>query len=397
MLNLAVLVPLGTIFLVQSLLTMAAYGISVIIPDAAADIGIRPELVGLLSGTLYLFAMVSGPLTAPLLRRFGPTRLFQLLVGMMGLGALALIGSHPALAFVGAIIMGLATGPMNPTGSHVLARATALTWQPLVFSLKQCGTPAGGMLAGAALPALVLAYNWQVALALLPVGAIVLICVAPLGRLGGRPTEPEPPRALLSEIGSSLRSALSTRALISVALSGAILGACQLAVASYYVVFLWRAVGMTTLQAGQVFVFFHIVGILARVALGFLAQRVIATRYLFSCLGVFMAAGTAAAATLDEYSSTLTVYLITALLGIGGNGWVGLFFAELARLAPQEAAKVAGGGQFIMYLGIVIGPVVFALLLNTTGSFQVCLNVFAVLALLTVVPLARELFASKAK
>ena len=89
MLDVKVVLPLATIFAIQALMTMAAYGISVIIPDAADDIGIPAKLVGYLSGTLYLSAMITGPLTSTLVRRFGPTRLFQILITLTACGALA--------------------------------------------------------------------------------------------------------------------------------------------------------------------------------------------------------------------------------------------------------------------------------------------------------------------
>ena len=62
MFNLAVGLPLGTIFLIQVQMTMATYGIAVIAPDAAPDMGLSAEAVGFLTGIVYFAAMVTGPL-----------------------------------------------------------------------------------------------------------------------------------------------------------------------------------------------------------------------------------------------------------------------------------------------------------------------------------------------
>jgi len=386
MFNLTVALPLGTIFLMQALMTMAAYGIAVIAPDAAEDMGLSADAVGFLTGTLYLTAMVTGPFTPALMRRLGATKVFQLLVVLVALGAVSLMAAHPLTAFLGAFIIGIATGPMNPSGSHVLAKATPTVWLPFVFSVKQCGTPAGGMLAGAVLPPLALLYDWRVALAVLPISAVFLIGLAPFGKLGIRAQEPAAAGRLGAEVVGSIKAATATSALRHVGLSGACLGGCQLAIASYFVVYLWGSIGMSPTEAGQIFVAFHVVGIIARLILGALAERWIPTRLLLPILGLLMACGTFAAAFFSPQSSLVYIYAVTAVLGISGNGWVGLFFSELARLAPGRAALVAGGGQFLMYIGIVVGPVVFATVLAATGSYQVCLFFFSGVALITVVP-----------
>ena len=382
--------PLATIFVIQALMTMASYSLAVIIPDAAGDIGLSPDAVGYLTGAMFLTAMLTGPATPVLIRMLGATRVFQWLIALIAFAAFALIAAHPVLAFLGAVVIGLATGPMNPSGSHVLARVSPRRWLPLVFSIKQCGTPAGGMLAGAVLPVLALELGWQSALAVLPAAACVLILLTPLGKLGDRSLEAPSNGRVVEEMLGSLRAATATPALRQVCLSGACLGACQLALASYYVVYLWSVAGMSTTAAGRTFVVFHIVGIVARIVLGTMAERWVPTRTLLGLLGGAMALGIVGAGYIDETSSLLYIYGVTALLGASANGWVGLFFAELARLVPNQAALVAGGGQFVMYLGIVLGPVIFAALLTTTGSYPLCFAVFTAIALVTLAPIARR-------
>ncbi|MEM7250070.1 MAG: MFS transporter [Pseudomonadota bacterium] len=372
--------PLTTVFVIQVLMTMAAYGIAVLVPEAAADIGIAPESVGFLTATLYFTAMPTGLLSAFIINRLGATRTFQLLLLFIGLGGVSLMAAHPLLAYLGAALIGAGTGPMNPTGSHVLLRTAPDNWKPLFFSLKQCGTPAGGILAGAALPALAVLYDWRVALALLPVGALMLIALAPLGQLGGRERPGESSRNE-TDVLASIRLALSTRERASVAVLGAIMGACQLAMASYFVVYLVSHVGLDVVKAGGVFVVFHVSGIVARVLLGVLAERALSTQALLALLAFIMASAIALLTQFETTPNWWLIYATTAALGVSANGWVGLFFAEVARLAPSgQAVFVTGGAQFIMYIGIVLGPVIFGTLLTATGNYDVCFALFASLA-----------------
>lgn len=381
----SVALPLTTIFMAQALMTSSAYGISVIAPDAAADLGLDPNSVGFLAATLYLLAMLSGLGSQAVIQRVGPTRTFQWLLALSALGCLSLMAAHPLLAFLGAALIGIGTGPMNPAGSFVLARVTAPTWQPLVFSLKQCGTPVGGIAAGALLPVLASLYDWRLALSFIPLCAVALIVMAPRGGLEVESASPQrgPARSITRVVFESLRNALATPALRSVVLMGVILGVCQLGLASYFVVYLWTDVGMSPIEAGRVFVVFHLAGIVARIVLGAIAERCIPTRYLLPVLGLVMGVATAAAATFDSTTALWLIITITIALGASGNGWVGLFFAELARLAPTDVASITGGAQFAMYIGIVVGPLLYGVMLNNGLAHGQCLVVFAVLALAT--------------
>ena len=80
---------------------------------------------------------------------------------------------------------------------------------------------------------------------------------------------------------------------------------------------------------------------------------------------------------------------MVALAGASGNGWVGLYFAELARLAPSDrVADVAAGSQFLTYLGIVCGPLLFGALLRVTDSYAFCFIVLAAVSLICAAYLA---------
>ena len=68
-------------------------------------------------------------------------------------------------------------GAAQPGRFEDLARHAPPQWQPFVFSVKQSGTPLGGMLAGLLLPPLMVLYDWRV--------AVVAISAIPLATLFG--------------------------------------------------------------------------------------------------------------------------------------------------------------------------------------------------------------------
>jgi predicted MFS family arabinose efflux permease len=378
-----VLAPLILILATQTVITMSSYALPVIAPLAAKDIGLAPASIGGLMTVVYLCAMVIGLGSGSLVSRLGATRVFQLLLLFTCLGVAALAAGHPALAVLGAVLIGLATGPMNPSGSSVLARISPPQWQPLVFSLKQCGTPGGGMLAGAAIPVLALLYDWRLALMTIPVIGMVMIIVLAFNR----PYLDAPERrAIPFSLAGTLRTlkfVISHAELRRYAVTGTSFAACQIGVASYLVVFLWEKVAMSPAQAGAVFAAFHMSGIAARTVLGFFAGRMISTQMLLTMLGLIMAFGTAAIILFTPQWPLWSIYAVISALGASANGWVGLFLSEVARLAPQgETATATGGVQFFMYFGIGGGPALFLAILTVTGGYVGPFLVFAAIATL---------------
>lgn len=366
----SVLTPLVMILVIQSTITMAAYGIPVVTAVIAADMDIAPALIGGLVSVIYFVAMLTGLLSGALVGRFGARASFQAMLGFTGVGMV-----------LGAAMIGVGTGPMNPIGSHVLARVSPTNWRPFIFSLKQCGTPMGGALAGAILPPLLLAYGWHVAVQVIPLAALAAIALAALVGVG-----PKEPRR--ENTGFALGDALATLKLVATnpilrryALAGLGFAGCQIAMSTYLVVYLWTEIKLAPELAGLTFSIVHIAGISARVALGAIADRWISTPALLGLLGLIMTIGLAGLAFSTPAWPPVIFMLLAAIFGIGGNGWVGLFFSEMARRAPEgRTADAAGGSQFFMYIGITTGPIVAGALITLTG-YANTFGIFAVIAL----------------
>jgi predicted MFS family arabinose efflux permease len=378
----AVTTPLAAIFAMQSALTMGAYAFPVVIPVAALDLGIAPESVGFFVATIYIVAMLVGLYSGRVLVQLGPTRLFQVLLGLSAAGALALTLGSVWSVILAAVLVGCSTGPMNPSGSQVLARVASPDTRALIFSLKQCATPTGGILAGAILPALILAYDWRMAMLAVAAFVAVMVVVAPFGRLG-RKDEIVPGEEPASPM-QALRAVLTDGSLRAVTITGFGLALCQMGLATYLIVFLWREAGYSPAEAGFIFAVLHIAGIISRVFLGLIADRLLSARLVLALIGITLSLAFLAIPHLTAAWPIAAVYGVVAVAGASGNGWVGLYFAELARLAPEDrVAEVAAGSQFVTYLGIVCGPLIFGSLLQATDSYLICFNVLAVVAMVS--------------
>ncbi len=373
-----VMTPLIVILVIQSVLTMGPYAVPVIASVAAIDFGIEPGDVGTIVSLVYFTAMIAGLPSGLFIARFGAQRVFQVTLFFSAGGILLLTLADPLWGLLGVLLLGLSTAPMNPAGSHVLSRVSPPKWQPLIFSIKQCGTPGGGMLASAILPPLIVLYDWRTALYVLPTFALTAILLSAFAGVGPH----EPPRqgrgVRFADIVASLRFVWSDRIQRGHALAGMAFAGCQLSLSTYLVVYLWRELGMAPELAGAIAAINHVSGIVARIILGFVAGRWMSSRTILPLLAFVMAAGLVLLGTSDGSWPPVFFFLIATILGIGGNGWVGLFLSEIALLAPKgRAADATSGNQFFMYGGIVIGPSLASAILTGSDSYAILFTIFA--------------------
>ena len=148
----------------QTCATLGRAVIPLIAPAIVADLVISPALVGVFLSLSSAAGFVSTLICGGFILRYGALRMTQ--VGMVFLGGgLALSASGWVGSFVpGGFASGLGQAVSTPSSSHLLGRFAPPHLAPLIFSLKQTGVPAGLMLAGLIMPALVEAWGWQAAL-----------------------------------------------------------------------------------------------------------------------------------------------------------------------------------------------------------------------------------------
>lgn len=378
-------VALPAMFAGQLIITMAAFALPVVAPAAMPAMGMATVYVGVFTASIYLVAMCAGLFSAPLLSRFGPVRSMQFLLLAVVAGALVFDIGHPVSAVLGAMLIGYGSGPMNPIGSYILARTTPPRWRAFVFSIKQVGTPAGSMLAGLIVPAVLLWEGWRAAvatLAVLALGAIVLI--QPARRL----LDTERPARRTTSLAAAiepLRMVLRSRELRALALTGYLFGGCQVTFTAYLVVYLMERNGLSISAAGALFALFGACAIPVRVFWGALADRALSTRAILVLCGVLTSAGLAMTAMFSAAWPLWALVLVVVLLGCTANGWAGLFLAEIARIvAADHVSDASGGCQFFFYGGIMSMPLAFGAFVAASGSYAAGYGMLTALPLVAV-------------
>jgi MFS family permease len=367
-----VLLPLSVTLAIQTLVAFAIYCAPVMAPVAGPALGVSPAAVGYYIAVAYLGSMLGSAAAGGWVARFGPIRVSQagLLLCLAGLSLAA--SGRPALVMLGAFVVGLGYGPTTPASSVILVRAAPPTLFSLTFSIKQTGVPAGGVLAGVIVPALILAIGWQWgAVAIGAACALLAALIAPVRArydTGLNPRAPISLKAAFAPVGLVARS-LRLRAM---AVTGFIYGGVQITLVTYLVTFLTDDFGLTLVLAGFVMAASQVASVAGRIVWGALADRAVARRTMLGLLGLGM--GVSAIATLAAGPNWpgWVLFIFACVFGATAVGWNGVFLAEVARIAPAgQVSQATGGCLFFTFLGVVLTPPLFNLVLALGGGYSV--------------------------
>ena len=364
---------------IQAMVSIALLTLPAMAPAVARALAVPSTLVGAYVALCYFAAMLSSLVGGTLVRRLGAIRVSQLGLGLCAVGlALCALPWLPAVA-LGALCIGAGYGPITPASSHLLALTTPAHRMSLVFSIKQTGVPAGGMLAGALVPGLSLWLGWQGTL--LAVAGVCALCAALAQPLRAaldadrQPAQPLALQALFKPIGMVLGHP-SLRALAACSF---LFSAVQVSTTAYMVTYLNESLGMTLLAAGAALSVSQLAGVVGRIAWGAVADRGVGPRNTLMLLATLMMVGSVLTALLQPQWPTLLIWATVALLGASAIGWNGVYLATVARQAPPGQAGVATGGTLLFtFMGVVCGSPAFGALAGASGSYRIA---FAALAL----------------
>jgi predicted MFS family arabinose efflux permease len=376
--------PLAVTMAAQTLVALAVYSAPVMAPVAGPDLGVPPAWIGYYIAIVYLGSMFGSVIGGGMVARFGPIRVSQIALALC-LAGLTLAASSYSLCVValGAFCVGLGYGPTTPASSQILVRATPPALISLTFSIKQTGVPIGGALAGALVPTLILAAGWRwsaVAIGLACVAGAALI--QPTRRYydtGLNATAPISLRSVFAPIGLVLRDPK----LIEMAVVSFVFGGVQITLVAYLVTFLTDSFAMSLVLAGFVMSASQIASVIGRILWGLVADRLFTRRTMLGLLGAGMGLCAVTTLTAGPGWPLWLLFVFATMFGTTAVGWNGVFLAEVARLAPAgQTGQATGGCMFFTFLGVVVSPPLFSLVLSAGGTYAVAYAIFGAPALL---------------
>jgi MFS family permease len=377
-----VALPLAVTLAIQTLVAFAVYCAPVMAPVAGPALGFPAAAVGYYIAATYAGSMIGSAVAGGWVARFGPIRVSQVGLGLCLAGLALAASAVPPLVMLGGFVVGLGYGPTTPASSVILVRAAPPSLFSLTFSIKQTGVPAGGVLAGALVPGMILLAGWQ--WAAVTIGLACFVLALAIGGVkqrydtGLNPRAPLSLRSAFAPVGMAFRD----RHLRQMSIASFVYGGVQITLVTYLVTFLVESFALSLVLAGLVMAVSQVASVAGRVLWGVLADRALTRRAMLGLLGLGMGLSALAALAANPDWPGWLLFLYASLFGATAVGWNGVWLAEIARVAPPgRTSEATGGCLFFTFLGVVLTPPCFNLVLTLTGSYSVAYALFAAPAL----------------
>jgi MFS family permease len=355
---------------VQALVTMASLTVSIYAPQAARDIGVGPEYIGVYASLTYVGAMLGSLLAGGFVLRYGAIRFSQGAMVLCAVGLLFCVGAHWWWFLLSAFVLGFGYGPMTPASSHILSRHTPVRSLSLVFSIKQTGVPLGGVLAGLLVPLLLIHYDWRVVSVIVALTVIFgALCLQGWRRRFDTEVSPSQP-LLRGNVLGPLRLIFSRPDLRLIALATFFFSATQQCYIYFLVTYFEVDIGWSTQQAGFALSVLGGSAVLARMVWGAIADASGQSRRILGIIALGMAGATAVTASFSVAWPVWSIFAVCAVFGATGAAWNGVYLAEISRhVGPEDVGRATGGALFVTFAGVVVGPPLFGLAIDFSGGF----------------------------
>jgi MFS family permease len=332
--------------------------------QVGAELGFDARALGVATTVFFAVSAIGSTPAGRWVQRAGP---YPGLVTTAVLSAAALVGiaglatSYAVLvAFL--VVAGIGNAAAQPAANQLLASEIPTGRQGLFFGIKQAAVPVATLLAGASVPVIGLTIGWRWAFAVVAVGAVSLpLLAAPQrgrGPIRARSSGTDEPVLATGGV-EPLPTGQIDRLPLLVLATGATLAAAAVNTLGVFTVTSAVLAGFSPSGAGVVLAGGSALGIAARVVVGWDADRR-ADKHLLR-VAVMLVLGSVGFVLLGV-AATPGVFLIgTVLAFASGWGWNGLFTFAVVRNYPNSAAAATGITQTGLWLGGMIGPLVFGL------------------------------------
>ena len=363
--------PLLATLFIQAMVAMALLTLPVMAPVAAKALSVSPAMVGFYVSITYLGAMFASLTSGNTVSRFGPIRVSQLGLLLCALGLCLCATPWLPVIAIGALLIGLGYGPITPASSQILARTTPADRMALVFSIKQTGVPLGAMMAGAIVPSLMLALNWQWTMVMVAIACVLSALLAqPLRQELDELRQANLPFQM-SALTSPIRMVLGHRPLATMAACSFMFCMVQMSLTTYLVTYLHDDLSYGLVSAGLLLSVTQMGGMGGRILWGFVADKWLGAQKTLALLAALMALCSLTTALFLPVLPLWVIWMVLIVYGASAIGWNGVYLSEVARQAPEGKASVATGGTLTFtFLGVVIGPPIFGALSTAFGSYR---------------------------
>lgn len=355
--------------LAQATTAVAMLGVGTLAGFIRDDLGLTTTQTGLLvtaAGLLPVLALIP---TGRALDRRGERWIVSAGAVLLGAGtALASLTRSYAVLLVVLTAAGAGYASAQPGGSKAVAGWFAGRRRGLAMGIRQMGLPLGGAAAAGILPRIADGHGWRVAM-LVAGGAAAGggLLFAMVYRDHGRHRLDD--AAFRWRMASLWRSP-AVRPLLG---SGFVLVSAQLVVISYLLIDLRDVHDIGFVAGGTVLLLTQVAGGIGRVVLAAATDRDLHRFTVVSFCLLATGTGLVVYGLLPAGTTpTAVIALLAAVTGFFGFGWYGPWVAHVADISDDDSmGSTLAFSMTANQLGIVIGPPVFGVLVDLSGTYWV--------------------------
>ncbi len=313
------------------------------------DLGLSITGLGALSATFFLTAAIASAPLGRVVERIGWQRAMKInCVGSAAVLIAIALFARSVPGFVVLLVVGGAFyGFANPAANKALAEQVDAGRRGITFGLKHAGIPSSTLLAGLAIPALILTVGWEFSFAVAallagPVWVLIAVDRDPLRQSAGAPSPGRGARPLtvLDLVMLAAASALSAAAAISL---GTFLIAAAVEEASF-----------TQAAAGVLLFVGSLASISARIAVGAITDRIGGRG--FTGVAILLSSG-ALVFLLLRPATGLAFGVLVVVAFATAWGWTGLMTFTVVNANTSTVAASSAIMQAGIFLGAGLGPI----------------------------------------
>ncbi len=337
--------------LTTTLTVLPVFLVGAVAVQVQEDLGFTERGLGVVVAAFWFAMAITGTPGGRFAQRIGPTRAIRFSAVVC---ALALLGASTvsSLAQLAAwmVVAGAISGLGNPATDLTIAWIVPERVRGVVFGIKQSAVPVATLLAGLAVPLLALTFGWRWAF----IGAAI-ISIPVLALMPDVPLRPVPASSTHGRRASGIVLLLAAAAGLAMSAVTA-MGAFFVASAN--------SAGLSPERAGLLLVVGSVAGILGRLVF---AWRLANTMRPFLAVAVLTGLGGSGTAMIAAGVSGPLLILATVIAFGTGWGWNGLFVHAVVRANPEGPAAAMGIVVSATATGGVAGPLLFGLVVTTSG------------------------------
>jgi ACS family hexuronate transporter-like MFS transporter len=382
-------VVLAASLLVQTSASLGNQSISPLAPFLVGDLELSRGQVGLVVAATHLGASCVLVLAGNLSDRFGVRLPF--LLGLLAAGVpLTVAAIAPEFVWLLAImaLYGVGNGIALPPTTRAIVEWFPPRRRGFAMGVKQTGVALAGVICGLLVPPLASTLGWRSAFVVLGIATGTAGGVAWLAYRDREATYP----AASSHVHPGVRALVGNPNLLLMCGVTWLYAAVQLSIIGFMVLFLSERLRLELVEAGALLAVAQAGGVVGRVGWGLASDTLFGGRrkVVIGVIGAIAAASLLALAMVGPGTPRSLLWVILVSAGVSAIGWNGINMTFVAEIAGRRASATAAGLSLTASsFGIMVGPPLFGLLVDLSGSYAVAFQAGASLYLVALLMLSQ--------